>query len=97
MRKGEGFKQSSNISIFLAIAIFIVLLLLAITFAFIFREAIQQRKGYWREEFTARPLVNYMREGFGMDELTGVDDSIPLTSPKFGSQNFFQKLIDWLK
>tara|TARA_Y100000310_G_scaffold345693_1_gene468362 strand:+ start:12692 stop:15256 length:2565 start_codon:yes stop_codon:yes gene_type:complete len=62
-----------------------------------FDESIQQRKGYWREEFTARPLVNYMREGFGMDELTG---TVPLTSPEVEepeTQNFFQKLIDWFK
>jgi hypothetical protein len=31
-----------------------------------FYEAKKQRRGYWREEYTARPLVNYMREGFGM-------------------------------
>ncbi|MDC1287758.1 hypothetical protein N8198_07725 [Gammaproteobacteria bacterium] len=31
-----------------------------------FAEAIKQRKGYWRPEFTARAIVNYMREGFGM-------------------------------
>jgi hypothetical protein len=34
-----------------------------------FAEAIKQRKGYWRDEFTARELVNYMREGFGMPRL----------------------------
>lgn len=31
-----------------------------------FAEATQQRKGYWRPEFTARGVINYMREGFGM-------------------------------
>ncbi len=34
-----------------------------------FNEAKQQRRGYWREEYTARPLVNYMRGGFGMAPL----------------------------
>lgn len=34
-----------------------------------FNEAKQQRRGYWRKEYTARPLVNYIREGFGMDTL----------------------------
>ena len=34
-----------------------------------FKEAKQQRKGNWREEYTARALVNYMREGLGMKAL----------------------------
>lgn len=34
-----------------------------------FNEAIKQRKGYWREEYTARPIVNYFREGFGQSLL----------------------------
>ena len=34
-----------------------------------FNEAKKQRRGYWREEYTARPLVNYMRGGFGMGAL----------------------------
>lgn len=35
-----------------------------------FTEATKQRKGNWRPEFTARALVNYMREGFGMPSLS---------------------------
>ena len=34
-----------------------------------FNEAKKQRRGYWREEYTARPLVNYIRGGFGIDAL----------------------------
>jgi len=34
-----------------------------------FMEARQQRKGYWREEYTARNVVNYFRKGFGLAEL----------------------------
>ena len=34
-----------------------------------FMEARQQRKGYWREAYTARNVVNYFREGFGWDAL----------------------------
>ena len=34
-----------------------------------FNEAKKQRRGYWRKEYTARPLVNYIRGGFGMDAL----------------------------
>ena len=38
-----------------------------------FNEAIQQRKGYWRKEFTGRALVNYFREGFGMPSLGEIE------------------------
>ena len=34
-----------------------------------FTEAKHQRKGNWRKEYTARALVNYFREGFGMQPL----------------------------
>jgi len=34
-----------------------------------FNEAKNQRRGYWREEYTAKPLVSYIRAGFGMDAL----------------------------
>ena len=34
-----------------------------------FKEVKQQRKGNWSEKFTARALVNYYREGFGMKAL----------------------------
>lgn len=32
-------------------------------------EAVKQRKGYWREEFTTKAFVNYIREGFGLPKL----------------------------
>jgi len=34
-----------------------------------FHEAKQQRRGYWRTEYTSRPLINYIREGFAMPHL----------------------------
>ncbi|MEJ1356465.1 MAG: hypothetical protein RPU64_05395 [Candidatus Sedimenticola sp. (ex Thyasira tokunagai)] len=34
-----------------------------------FNEAIQQKKGYWREDFESRSIINYFREGFGMESL----------------------------
>ena len=46
-----------------------------------FNEATQQRKGYWRTELTSRPLVNYMRKGFGMDALPKIGDEITNMPP----------------
>jgi hypothetical protein len=35
-----------------------------------FAKATAQRRGQWRPEWTARPLVNHIRAGFGMPEVT---------------------------
>jgi len=40
-----------------------------------FNEATQQRKGYWRAELTAYPLVNHIRDGFSMDALPDRSDT----------------------
>ena len=39
-------------------------------------EARQQRKGYWRDEFTAAAVNAYIREGFGMPA-DGVEELSP--------------------